>query len=714
MVASKVLRWLIPAIALLAGVLGPASSAQAASDTLSITVPATATAGAPFSVTVTALDASNATATGYLGTIHFTSSDHAAGVALPADYTFVAGDNGVHTFTNGATLVTTGNQTITATDTTTASITGTSNNIAVSLPPATHLSVSAPSTVSTGSAFSVTVTALDASSNIATGYTGTVHFTSTDLAAGVALPADYTFTAGDAGRHTFTATLKTPGTQSISATDTATSSITGTVAISVVGLATHFAISAPTSTTAGNGVSFSITALDAGNRTAIGYTGTVRFSSTDFAAVLPANYTFTAGDAGAHMFTATLKTAGNQTITATDTATNSITATSNTIAVAPGSAVAFSVSTPSSSPPNAHLSFSVKAIDAFGNTATGYAGTVHFSSTDSAATLPANSTLTGGTGTFTATLRTTGTQRITATDTATSSIAGTSGATSVQIGAGSHLVVSAPSSATSGTAFTFTVTAVDTGGNTATGDTDTIHLTSSDPSAVLPANAPLVHGVATFTATLKSPGNQTITATDIFTPTINGTSGTIAITARPSPPTVHIVSPANGAMFALGAVVRASYTCADGAGGPGIKSCTGSVASGAPLDTTTAGPHTLTVIAVSQDGQSAQATASYTVVTNKVKVSGATASGGMVSLTIAVPGAGALTFVETADGKVIAGRKLTAHGATSFNVTLNLNQRGRRLLARHRRHGLSATVAITFTPAGGTARTVDVHALHLT
>ncbi|HMC70204.1 MAG TPA: Ig-like domain-containing protein, partial [Mycobacteriales bacterium] len=61
----------------------------------SVVAPANVTSGAGFNVTVTALDASNATVPGYTGTIHFTSSS--AGT-LPADYTFVAGDNGSHTF----------------------------------------------------------------------------------------------------------------------------------------------------------------------------------------------------------------------------------------------------------------------------------------------------------------------------------------------------------------------------------------------------------------------------------------------------------------------------------------------------------------------------------------------------------------------------------------------------------------------------------------
>src|SRR5262249_55568859 len=118
----------------------------AAAATLTVTAPAGATAGGAFSVTVTALDAFGNTATGYLGAVHFTKSDAGAGSAVPANYPFVAADNGRHTFTGGVTWVTAGSQTVTATDTVTASITGTSNPIAVSATAATHFTVSAPAT----------------------------------------------------------------------------------------------------------------------------------------------------------------------------------------------------------------------------------------------------------------------------------------------------------------------------------------------------------------------------------------------------------------------------------------------------------------------------------------------------------------------------------------------------------------------------------------
>ncbi len=86
--------------------------------------------------------------------------------------------------------------------------------------------------VTAGEAFSVEVTARDAFGNVTTGYTGTVHFTSTDAAA--TLPADTAFTAADGGRKSFPGVvLRTAGTQSITVTDTATATLTATASTTV-------------------------------------------------------------------------------------------------------------------------------------------------------------------------------------------------------------------------------------------------------------------------------------------------------------------------------------------------------------------------------------------------------------------------------------------------------------------------------------------------
>jgi hypothetical protein len=121
---------------------------------------------------------------------------------------------------------------VTATDKTTASITG-SQSVTVTPGAAKTLSVGTFNPFPAGSTHSVTVTVRDAYGNVATGYLGTIHFTSSDTKA--TLPADYTFTAADKGVHTFSLALvlKTVGSQWVRATDKTTASITGSQTVSV-------------------------------------------------------------------------------------------------------------------------------------------------------------------------------------------------------------------------------------------------------------------------------------------------------------------------------------------------------------------------------------------------------------------------------------------------------------------------------------------------
>ncbi|HEX7448432.1 MAG TPA: ELWxxDGT repeat protein, partial [Pirellulales bacterium] len=90
----------------------------------------------------------------------------------------------------------------------------------------TTLNVSGfPATIKAGAAGSFTVIAKNADGSTNTSYLGSVHFTSSDPQA--VLPAGYSFTAADKGAHTFSATLKTAGSQSITVTDNFSSNISG-------------------------------------------------------------------------------------------------------------------------------------------------------------------------------------------------------------------------------------------------------------------------------------------------------------------------------------------------------------------------------------------------------------------------------------------------------------------------------------------------------
>ena len=276
-------------------------------------------AGTAFNITVIALDASNNTVATYSGTVHFMSSD--AQAVLPANSTITNG-----TGTGSVTLKTAGPQTVAAIGT--DSLAGTSSAIPVTSSAASKLAVSpATATANTGMPFSFTVTAIDSFGNTATTYPGTVHFSSTDK--GAILPADSTLSNGTG---TFSATLKASGSQTIMATDTVTASITGTsFAISASGPATHFSFSAQGAATTRRFFNMNVTPLDASNNTSNGYNGTVHITSSDAAAILPANASFQNGSTGTLQIT--LETAGNQTVTATDTVTLSIKGTSSVIVV---------------------------------------------------------------------------------------------------------------------------------------------------------------------------------------------------------------------------------------------------------------------------------------------------------------------------------------------------------------------------------------------
>lgn len=182
----------------------------------------------------------------------------------------------------------------------------------------------------------------------------------------------------------------------------------------------HFVVSGfPTSTTAGAASSFTVTVKKANGTTDTGYSGTVHFVSTDPQVSLPADYTFTAADQGTHTFSAALKTVGTQNLWATDSQAGAVAGGETGIAVQPGAASTFRFPyCLVDAPYGTTLRFTVTAYDAYGNLATGYNGTVHFTSTDPVAVLPPDAALSNGSGQFSVTMNTAGNQLLDATDVA--------------------------------------------------------------------------------------------------------------------------------------------------------------------------------------------------------------------------------------------------------------------------------------------------------
>jgi len=118
----------------------------------------------------------------------------------------------------------------------------------------------------------------------------------------------------------------------------------------------------------------------------------------------------------------------------------------------------FSVSAPSGAKPGVSFQVTVAALDANNSAVASYSGVLHFTSSDAAAVLPADTVVTAGSNSFNVTLNTVGNATVTVSDAANLAASGTSAGIAVSSGGGGiPVTVSAsPSSGTQGTAaYTF-------------------------------------------------------------------------------------------------------------------------------------------------------------------------------------------------------------------------------------------------------------------
>src|SRR5438477_372710 len=251
-----------------------------------------------------------------------------------------------------------------------------------------------------------------------------------------------------AGTQTFSVTLKTAGSRTVTATDITDGTKTANTSPSITvssgarrklqllvpgetaspGTATG-KTGTPTAQTAGTDFTVTINAVDA-NWNLVSSTHTVGITSSDANATLPANAALVAGTKS---FSVTLKTAGSRTVTATDITDGTKTAnTSPAITVnvgaftklqilapgetaSPGSA-AGKTGAPSAQTAGAALNTTVNAVDANWNLLTNITDTAGITSSDANATLPVNAALVSGTKTFSVTFKTAGSATLTASD----------------------------------------------------------------------------------------------------------------------------------------------------------------------------------------------------------------------------------------------------------------------------------------------------------
>ncbi|MGB6726252.1 MAG: choice-of-anchor Q domain-containing protein, partial [Terracidiphilus sp.] len=323
-----------------------------------------------------------------------------------------------------------------------------------------------------------------------------------------------------------TATIDGTGNATTSVTPTSSGAGTATATLDNQTVTQSFSVAsgAPTITSA-NAASFTSGTVGAFTVTTTG-TPTPALSETG---ALPSGVTFVDNGNGTATISGTAGLATTYTITITAANGVSPNATQSfTLTVNPGAATHLVIP---GGPAPFYTAFDINiyAYDAAGNLATSYNGTVALTSSDPGFVNLGPFTLANGQTVATAVLKTAGVDTITATDVSNASITGT-GSFTVQPGAATHFGLSAPTAAYAGSPINFTVTAYDLYGNVATSYSGTVHFTSTDASAVLPADSTLTNGVGTFSATLMTVGSQTISATDTITSSITGMSGSIAVT----------------------------------------------------------------------------------------------------------------------------------------------------------------------------------------
>ena len=469
----------------------------------------TLAAGVATNVTLTARDAFDNIASGYVGTVGFSATDATA--TLPADVAFVAGDAGSVT-RSGIVFRKVGAHSLSATDRASASITGSDTITIVAGADLRYLLVAPPTTRIAGEVFALTVRVEDSFGNLATSYLGKARFTSDDTQA--VLPAEYTFKLADGGVHTFSGlALKTAGDQTVRVTASADARVTASAIIDIApaAIASLDLGCTPASVVAGVAASCEIRALDAFANTATGHVGVLTFSATDGAASLPTSVAFSVADAGViNVAGITFKTAGAATLTVN---ADAVTAQAG-FDVTPAAPSKLALTgLPASLVAGASQPLTLTASDAFGNVASNYTGAVTLTSSDPQATLPAV-TLAGGVASFNVSFATSGTQTLTCNG---GGALVAQGSTSVGPAVATTLELAAlPAGLVAGAVHSAALTLRDAAGNIASDFAGTVAITSSDPLVVVPASVTLTAadlGQKSFNVSFGTAGNQSLTVT---------------------------------------------------------------------------------------------------------------------------------------------------------------------------------------------------------
>ncbi|RKH61179.1 lamin tail domain-containing protein [Corallococcus llansteffanensis] len=357
-----------------------------------------------------------------------------------------------------------------------------------------------------------------------------------------------------------------------------------------------------------------VTVQDAYSNTVTHYTGTVKLTSTDLAATMPAAHAFTAADAGQYTFTGiTFRTAGTHELQIKD-GTSAISNAFN-VKVSAGPLAKLLMSD-FKVPVNAgaSLDLTVALTDAFGNARQDFTGTVHFTSSDALAVLPPDAVFTPAdqgqkrlTGLV---FKTAGTQTLTGVDTANAALTTTVDADVRSLAAASFEVIAGAGPFVAGNALSYELVARDVYGNVAKGYTSTVVFTSTDAQAVLPGAFTFTladEGRHTFSVELRTVGDQEVVATDVAAGALQGTH-TYSIVPAVLDRVAFVSAPVTGnvreALADVQVALRDAYgnTIHDASRDVKLELAGGSFSQGPVTQTTADGATTFTGLVVEAEG----------------------------------------------------------------------------------------------------------------
>lgn len=513
--------------------------APAAAAALSVANPGTQSAGTQFSATISAIDAYGNVQPEYAGSKALTFSEPDASPS---------GKNPLYpeavTFTNGkgTAAITLYDAELTPLKATDGTLAGTSSNFTINgSATAAGYTLSTPSPTA-GKAFEETITAKDVYGNTAS-YSGTktIAFSgpaSSPKGEAPKYPSTVSFTGGVSTNASIT--IYNAAATTLTAKEN-TAGISGTSASFNVApaAASVFAWGAIGAQQAGTAFGFTLTATDLyGNPAEETGSQKVTFTGPESSPngskpEYPTTVSFTGG-----VGTGTIKlydATASAAITATQTGGPK--GTSASFAVAPLSAAALSLAAPGNQTAGNAFNEAITAVDAYGNTATSYAGTKQLSFAKPASSpsgqapgYPASVTFTGGAGSAQITLYDAQSTTLEATDGA---LTGTSSSFAVAAAGASVFSLSTPAP-TAGKAFEETITAKDAWGNAATySGTKTIAFSgpTNSPNGTkpaYPASVVFTSGTGTAQITLSNAQSTTLTAKE---GSVSGTSATFSVGA---------------------------------------------------------------------------------------------------------------------------------------------------------------------------------------